>query len=29
MPGELVRLGGASLILPLQNIAEQLRRWTN
>jgi two-component system chemotaxis response regulator CheB len=29
MPGELVKRGGASLVLPLQNIAEQIRRWTN
>jgi two-component system chemotaxis response regulator CheB len=29
MPGELVRRGGASLVLPLQNIAEQIRRWAN
>jgi two-component system chemotaxis response regulator CheB len=29
MPGELVKLGGASIVLPLQNIAEQLCRWTN
>jgi two-component system chemotaxis response regulator CheB len=28
MPGELVRRGGASIVLPIQNIAEQLRRWT-
>jgi two-component system chemotaxis response regulator CheB len=28
MPGELVRRGGASVVLPIQNIAEQLRRWT-
>jgi two-component system chemotaxis response regulator CheB len=29
MPGELVKRGGASLVLPLQRIAEQLGRWTN
>jgi two-component system chemotaxis response regulator CheB len=29
MPGELVKLGGASIVLPLQHIAEQLCRWTN
>jgi two-component system chemotaxis response regulator CheB len=29
MPGELVRRGGASLVLPVQRIAEQLGRWTN
>jgi two-component system chemotaxis response regulator CheB len=29
MPGELVRRGGASLVLPLQRIADQLGRWTN
>jgi two-component system chemotaxis response regulator CheB len=29
MPGELVKRGGASLVLPVQLIAEQLRRWTN
>jgi two-component system chemotaxis response regulator CheB len=28
MPGELVRRGGATLVLPLQRIADQLRRWT-
>jgi two-component system chemotaxis response regulator CheB len=27
MPGELVKRGGASLVLPLQLVAEQLRRW--
>jgi two-component system chemotaxis response regulator CheB len=27
MPGELVKRGGASLVLPLQLIAEQLTRW--
>jgi two-component system chemotaxis response regulator CheB len=27
MPGELVKLGGANWILPLQEIAPQLRRW--
>jgi two-component system chemotaxis response regulator CheB len=29
MPGELVRRGGASLVLPLQRIADQLARWTH
>ena len=29
MPGELVRRGGASLVLPLERIAEQLSRWAN
>lgn len=29
MPGELAKRGGASLVLPLELIAEQLRRWTN
>jgi two-component system chemotaxis response regulator CheB len=29
MPGELVRRGGASLVLPLQRIATQLRHWAN
>jgi two-component system chemotaxis response regulator CheB len=28
MPGELVKRGGASLVLPVERIAEQLRRWT-
>jgi two-component system chemotaxis response regulator CheB len=28
MPGELVRRNGASLVLPLQRIADQLRHWT-
>jgi two-component system chemotaxis response regulator CheB len=27
MPGELVRRGGASVVLPLPRIAEQLTRW--
>jgi two-component system chemotaxis response regulator CheB len=27
MPGELVRRGGASVVLPLQLIADQLARW--
>jgi two-component system chemotaxis response regulator CheB len=27
MPGELVKHGGASLVLPLHKIAEQLTRW--
>ena len=29
MPGELVKRGGASMVLPIQRIADQLRRWTN
>jgi two-component system chemotaxis response regulator CheB len=29
MPGELVQRGGATLVLPIQRIAEQLRRWTS
>jgi two-component system chemotaxis response regulator CheB len=29
MPGELVKRGGATLVLPIQRIADQLRRWTN
>jgi two-component system chemotaxis response regulator CheB len=29
MPGELVKRGGASLVLPIERIADQLRRWTN
>jgi two-component system chemotaxis response regulator CheB len=29
MPGELVRRGGASLVLPLDRISDQIRRWTN
>jgi two-component system chemotaxis response regulator CheB len=29
MPGELVKLGGATLVLPLQRVADQLCRWTN
>jgi two-component system chemotaxis response regulator CheB len=28
MPGELVKRGGASVVLPLERIAEQLSRWT-
>ena len=28
MPGELVKRGGASVVLPLQRIADQLSRWT-
>jgi two-component system chemotaxis response regulator CheB len=28
MPGELVKRGGASLVLPLERMADQLRRWT-
>ncbi len=28
MPGELVKRGGASLVLPLERIADQLSRWT-
>jgi two-component system chemotaxis response regulator CheB len=29
MPGELVKRGGATLVLPIERIADQLRRWTN
>ena len=29
MPGELVKCGGASLVLPIERIADHLRRWTN
>ena len=29
MPGELVKRNGASIVLPLPRIAEQLRRWAN
>ncbi len=29
MPGELVKRGGASLVLPLERIADQMTRWTN
>jgi two-component system chemotaxis response regulator CheB len=29
MPGELVKQGGATLVLPIHRIADQLRRWTN
>jgi two-component system, chemotaxis family, protein-glutamate methylesterase/glutaminase len=29
MPGELVKRGGASLVLPLHRIADQMGRWTN
>jgi two-component system chemotaxis response regulator CheB len=29
MPGELVKRGGASVVLPLQRIADQLCRWTS
>ncbi len=29
MPGELVKHGGASLVLPIERIADQLKRWTN
>jgi two-component system chemotaxis response regulator CheB len=29
MPGELVRRGGASLVLPVQRIADQINRWAN
>jgi len=28
MPGELVRRGGASVVLPLQRVADQIRHWT-
>ena len=29
MPGELVKRGGATLVLPIERVADQLRRWTN
>ncbi len=29
MPGELVKRGGASVVLPVQRIADQINRWTN
>jgi two-component system chemotaxis response regulator CheB len=29
MPGELVKRKGASIVLPIERIADQLRRWTN
>jgi two-component system chemotaxis response regulator CheB len=29
MPGELVKRGGATLVLPIQRIAEQIMRWAN
>jgi len=29
MPGELVKRGGANLVLPLHRIADQITRWTN
>jgi two-component system chemotaxis response regulator CheB len=29
MPGELVKRGGASLVVPLQLVADQIRRWAN
>jgi two-component system chemotaxis response regulator CheB len=29
MPGELVKRGGASVVLPLERIANQLRHWAN
>jgi two-component system chemotaxis response regulator CheB len=29
MPGELVKRGGATLVMPIHRIADQLRRWTN
>jgi len=29
MPGELVKLGGATTVLPIERVADQLRRWTN
>ena len=29
MPGDLVKRGGASIVLPLQRIASQMRHWTN
>jgi chemotaxis response regulator CheB len=27
MPGELVRRGGATMVLPLYEIADQISRW--
>jgi len=27
MPGELVKRGGASVVLPLHRIADQITRW--
>jgi len=29
MPGELVKRGGASLVLPLPRIADQMKRWAH
>jgi two-component system chemotaxis response regulator CheB len=29
MPGELVKLGGATVVLPIERVSDQLRRWTN
>jgi two-component system chemotaxis response regulator CheB len=29
MPGELVKRGGASVVLPVQRIADQINRWAN
>jgi two-component system chemotaxis response regulator CheB len=29
MPGELVKRGGASLVVPLHRIADQIQRWAN
>ncbi len=29
MPGELVKLGGASLVLPVDRIADQMHQWVN
>ncbi|UZE49018.1 chemotaxis-specific protein-glutamate methyltransferase CheB [Rhodopseudomonas sp. P2A-2r] len=29
MPGELVKRGGATIVLPIERVADQLRRWTN
>jgi len=29
MPGELVKRGGATQVLPIERVAEQLRRWAN
>lgn len=29
MPGELAKRGGASLVIPLQLVADQIRRWAN
>jgi two-component system chemotaxis response regulator CheB len=29
MPGELVKRGGASLVLPIERVSDQLRQWTD